>query len=176
MIDFCTMKRILYILCVLLVCISCTKEDRKNQLVTQEESIDNYISGLKGVRIARNGGSNRLVFREGTGLDSLAAGDSVKFRYAGYIFSNGKGALFATNDSTVAAKNSFIPSEGVEMRKLSQGDMVRGLANGLVGARSGEMCEVVFSAKYGYDNDIVYNVPKMSPLIFEIWVEGIVKN
>ena len=54
--------------------------------------------------------------------------------------------------------------------------MVTGLANGLVGAREGEMCEVVFSAKYGYDNDIVYDVPKMSPLIFQVWVEGIVKN
>lgn len=67
------MKRILYIMCVVLVLGACTKEDRKNQLVTQEEAIDKYISGLKGVRIARNGGSNRLVFTEGSGLDSLAA-------------------------------------------------------------------------------------------------------
>lgn len=170
------MKRILYILCVMLVLASCTKEDRKNQLVTQEESIDKYISSLSGVRISRNGGSNRLVYKEGSGVDSLAAGDSVKFRYAGYVFSNGKGALFATNDSTVAAKNSFPLSGGIEMRRLSSGDMVKGLAYGLAGARTGEMCEVVFSAKYGYDNDIVYNVPKMSPLIFEVWVEGIVKN
>ena len=32
------------------------------------------------------------------------------------------------------------------------------------------------SAKYGYDNDVVYNVPKMSPLIFEVWIEDVVKN
>ena len=170
------MKRILYILCMFVLAVACTKEDRKNQLVTQEESIDKYISSLKDVRIARNGGSNRLVFIEGTGADSLAAGDSVKFYYAGYLFSSGKGKLFATNDTTVALANNFLLEEDMKECLLSPKDMVTGLANGLVGARAGEMCEVVFSAKYGYDNDIVYNVPKMSPLIFEVWIEGIVKN
>jgi FKBP-type peptidyl-prolyl cis-trans isomerase len=156
--------------------LSCTKDDRKLALVTQEENIDKYINNLRGVRIARNGGSNRLVFTEGRGTDSLALGDSVKFYYAGYVFSNGKGPLFATNDTLVAKNNGFELSGGIEEKVLSSKDMVRGLANGLVGAKAGEKCEVVFSAKYGYDNDVVYNVPKMSPLIFEIWVEGIVKN
>jgi FKBP-type peptidyl-prolyl cis-trans isomerase len=170
------MKRILYILCLCALLLSCTKEDRKLALVTQEENIDKYINNLRGVRIARNGGSNRLVFAEGRGTDSLALGDSVKFYYAGYVFSNGKGSLFATNDTLVAKNNGFELSGGREEKVLSSKDMVRGLANGLVGAKAGEKCEVVFSAKYGYDNDVVYNVPKMSPLIFEIWVEGIVKN
>ena len=106
----------------------------------------------------------------------MEIGDSVKFYYAGYVFSNGKGSLFATNDTLVAKNNGFELSGGIEEKVLSSRDMVRGLANGLVGAKAGEKCEVVFSAKYGYDNDVVYNVPKMSPLIFEIWVEGIVKN
>ncbi len=170
------MKRILYIMCLCAVLFSCTKEDRKLLLVTQEESIDKYINSLRGVRIARNGGSNRLVYKEGTGRDSLALGDSVKFFYAGYVFSNGKGALFATNDTTVAKNNGFELAGGVEEKILSSKEMLDGLAKGLVGARAGEKCDVVFSAKYGYDNDVVYNVPKMSPLIFEVWVEGIVKN
>lgn len=170
------MKRIIYIFIVLAALSACTKEDRKNQLVQQEEAIDRYISSLKDVRIARNGGSNRLVYTEGTGANSLALGDSVKFYYAGYIFSNGKGTLFATNDSTIAVDNGFSAGIGIQERRLSPDDMIDGLAYGLVGAKPGEMCEVVFSAKYGYDNDMVYNVPKMSPLIFEVWVEGIVKN
>ena len=170
------MKRILYIMCLCAALVSCTKEDRKLLLVTQEESIDKYITSLRGVRIARNGGSNRLVYSEGKGRDSLALGDSVRFFYAGYVFSNGKGALFATNDTTVAKNNGFELSGGVEKKVLSSKEMVSGLANGLVGAKVGEKCDVVFSAKYGYDNDVVYNVPKMSPLIFEVWVEGIVKN
>jgi hypothetical protein len=28
----------------------------------------------------------------------------------------------------------------------------------------------------GFGNTVVYNVPKLTPLIFEVWVEGIVKN
>lgn len=170
------MKRILYILCLCLALFSCTKEDRKLLLVSQEESIDKYINSLRGVRIARNGGSNRLVYTEGKGRDSLALGDSVKFFYAGYVFSNGKGTLFATNDTIVAKNNGFELSGGIEEKVLSSKEMLDGLANGLVGAKVGEKCDVVFSAKYGYDNDVVYNVPKMSPLIFEVWVEGIVKN
>lgn len=170
------MKNTLYIMFALLLLVACAKEDRKNQLVTQEESIDKYISSLKDVRIARNGGSNRLVYKEGNGADSLALGDSVKFYYSGYIFSSGKGKLFATNDTLVAQRNSFPLSGGIEVRELSSKAMIEGLANGLVGAKAGEECNVVFSAKYGYDNDMVYNVPKMSPLIFEVRVDGIVKN
>lgn len=170
------MKKILYIICALMLLLSCAKEDRKLQLVNQEAAIDKYISSLEDVRVARNGGSNRVVFKEGRGADSLALGDSVKFYYAGYVFSNGKGALFATNDTVVARNKGFELSGGMEERLLSDKEMVRGLAYGLVGAREGEKCEVVFSAKYGYDNDMVYNVPKMSPLIFEVWIEGIVKN
>ena len=54
--------------------------------------------------------------------------------------------------------------------------MVSGLVNGLVGAKKGEKCDIVFSAKYGFNNTVVYNVPKLSPLIFEVWIEDIVKN
>ncbi len=170
------MKKTLYIICALMLLFSCAKEDRKLQLVNQEAAIDKYISSLEDVRVARNGGSNRVVFKEGRGADSLALGDSVRFFYAGYVFSNGKGALFATNDTLVAVNKGFELSGGIEERLLSDKEMVRGLAYGLVGAKEGEKCEVVFSAKYGYDNDMVYNVPKMSPLIFEVWVDGIVKN
>lgn len=170
------MKKVLYIIGVLMLVFSCAKEDRKNLLVNQEEAIDRYISSLDDVRIARFGGSNRIVFKEGRGADSLALGDSVKFRYAGYIFSNGKGKLFATNDTTVAQNSGFELSGGLEEKVLSEREMIKGLAYGLVGAKEGEFCEVAFSAKYGYDNDMVYNVPKMSPLIFEVWIEGIVKN
>ena len=117
-----------------------------------------------------------MVYTEGNGRDTLALGDSVRFFYAGYVFSNGKGTLFATNDTIVANKNDFNLDGGVEGKILSSKDMLAGLANGLVGARAGEKCDVVFSAKYGYDNDVVYNVPKMSPLIFEVWIEDVVKN
>ena len=170
------MKKFLTAAFVLLAMISCTKEDRNNTIVNQEERIDKYISSLKDVRIARNGGSNRIVYTEGTGNEVLSLGDSVKFHYAGYTFTSGKGALFATNVPDIAQDNSFPLSGSIKKCILSTEDLVSGLANGLVGAKAGEYCNVVFSAKYGYDNTVVYNVPKMTPLIFEIWIEEIVKN
>ncbi len=170
------MKRILYIICAFLFLCSCAKEDRNLMLINQEEAIDRYISSQKDVRIARNGGSNRLVFTEGKGTDSLEVGDVVNFYYAGYIFSNGKGSMFATNNPQVAQNSNFPLSGGVESKVVGKGEMIDGLDKGLVGVRAGEMCQIVFSAKYGYDNEAVYNVPKMSPLIFEVWVESIGKN
>ena len=170
------MKRILYIICSVLLLASCTKEDRNLMLVSQEEAIDKYISAQKNVRVARNGGSNRLVVTEGKGTDSLEVGNTVNFYYAGYIFSNGKGSLFATNNPEVAQKQQFPLSGGIESAVIGSGSMISGLDKGLVGARAGEVCQIVFSAKYGYDNESVYNVPKMSPLIFDVWVESIGKN
>ena len=170
------MKRILYIICSVLLLASCTKEDRNLMLVNQEEAIDKYISSQKNVRVARNGGSNRLVVTEGKGEDSLEVGNTVNFYYAGYIFSNGKSSLFATNHPEVAQKQQFPLSGGMESAVIGSGSLISGLDKGLLGARAGEMCQIVFSAKYGYDNESVYNVPKMSPLIFDVWVESIGKN
>ena len=170
------MKRVFTILAIMFLALSCTKEDRNNTIVNQEESIDRYISSLDGVRVVRNGGSNRIVYTEGTGVDSLAVGDSVKFYYAGYVFSNGKGSLFATNNPQIAQEKDFPLSGDLEERILNGGNFISGLANGLEGVKAGEKCDIVFSAKYGFGNTVVYNVPKLTPLIFEVWVEGIVKN
>lgn len=169
-------KRVFAVLAIMFFALSCTKEDRNNTIVNQEESIDRYISSLDDVRVVRNGGSNRIVYTEGMGTDSLAIGDSVKFYYAGYVFSNGKGTLFATNNPQIAQEKDFPLSGDIEERILNEGSLISGLANGLIGAKAGEKCDIVFSAKYGFGNTVVYNVPKLTPLIFEVWVEGIVKN
>ena len=164
------------IISILFFLSACTKEDRNNTIVNQEERIDRYITSLGDIKVVRNGGSNRIVYTEGHGADSLAIGDSVSFYYAGYVFSNGKGALFATNNPQIAQEKNFPLSGEIENRILSEGNMISGLANGLAGAKEGEKCDIVFSAEYGFGNTVVYNVPKLTPLIFEVWVEGIVKN
>ena len=170
------MKKFLIAIFALLAMASCTKEERNNTIINQEESIDRYISSLKDVRIARNGGSNRIVYTEGTGTQILEPGDSVKFYYAGYTFASGKGALFATNIPEIAQEKGFPLAGGIHKCVIGEGNLVSGLDNGLIGAKAGEKCHVVFSAKYGYNNTVVYNVPKLTPLIFEVWIEEIIKN
>ena len=171
-----TMRKFILGILAALALLSCAKEDRNNTIVAQEERIDSYITSLEGVRIARNGGSNRIVYTEGVSEQTLETGDSVKFYYAGYIFNGGKGSLFVTNNPTVAQEKDFPLQDGIHKCKLNNSSLIPGLANGLVGARAGERCDIVFSAKYGFNNSVVYNVPKLSPLIFEVWVEEIVKN
>ena len=53
------MRKFITALFALIIMVACTKEDRNNLIVNQEESIDRYITPLSNVRVARNGGSNR---------------------------------------------------------------------------------------------------------------------
>ncbi|MDD2242406.1 MAG: hypothetical protein PHI08_04915, partial [Bacteroidales bacterium] len=106
------MKKIIFtILAVAVVVVSCEKQDNENTYVSQEQSIDKYITGLVSTynyKVVRLNGSNRVVISSGASADSLEAGDSLYFHYSGYLFSGGKGSLFATNDTTVAKANSFV--------------------------------------------------------------------
>lgn len=161
---------------ILFISVSCAKEDRNNTIIDQEKSIDTYISGLSDVTVIRKGGSNRLIVLAGAGDDSLAFGDSVYFYYSAYTFSSGKGTLFATNDTIVAKANGFSASGEPYAAKLGVTDMVSGLKNGMLGMKKNENSNIVFSAKYGFNNSVVYNVPKLTPLFYDITVTKIIKN
>ena len=166
-----------YILAILasLCIISCTKQDRENTIINQESAIDSYISSLSDVSVVRSNGSNRVVLTPGADGTEAAAGDSLYIRYAGYIFSRGKGALFATNDPEVAKTASFPQQESPLKIKLGETALVSGLASGLNGVKEGEHCYIIFSAKYGFNNIVVYNISKLSPLFFELWVDKVIK-
>lgn len=161
-----------------LVLAACAKQDRESTYTSQEQSIDTYLSGYEddGYSVVRNGGANRLVIKNGSGTDELAAGDSLYFHYSGYIFSNGPGTLFVTNDTAVANANSFVTEGETKGIRYGSDDMIDGLKKGLNGVKSGENCYIVFSAKYGYANEVMFNVPRLSPLFFDINVDKIVKN
>jgi FKBP-type peptidyl-prolyl cis-trans isomerase. len=171
-------KLILLSLLLFTISISCVKQDRENTIIDQEKAIDTYISSLSDARVVRNNGSNRVVMEEGAGADTLAIGDSVYFYYSLYLFSSGsgKGTLYATNDTTVASSNNFIVSGEPQRLKIGSDAMVDGLENGLLGSKQGEKCYIIFSAKYGYYNTVVYGIPKLSPLFFDISISKIVKN
>lgn len=167
--------KLLYIVAALFCLLSCTKQDRENTIISQEAAIDSYISSLDPIEVVRNNGSNRVVVSAGKSGTEAAKDDSLYIRYAGYIFSRGKGALFVTNDADVASRNSFPQQESPYKMKLGSTDMVSGLANGLEGVKEGEHCYIIFSAKYGFNNTVVYNIPKLSPLFFEVWVDKVIR-
>jgi hypothetical protein len=170
-------KKTLYIFVALqLLLVSCSKEDRNAQVVSQEEAIDSYISSLTGKTVVRNGGSNRVIITSGTATNVAQNGDSLYFYCSGYSFSSGAGSLFFTNDTAVARINNFKTSGLHIGTKIGDGTMMPGLRNGLQGVAEKEHCYIIFSSKYGYGNSQVYNVPKMTPLFFDIHIEKIIRN
>lgn len=170
-------ERTFYLVALLLalaVSTGCQKQERDVTVAEQEKAIESYMTtfGDTGKRVENIGGIMKGVIDEGTG-EIAESEDTVIFSYAGYIFSSGPGTLFVTNNSTVATESGFPQMEYPAKECLGSGKMIEGLSKGLFGVREGEHCYLVFSAKYGYYNTVVYNVPKLSPLIFEIWVEQV---
>ena len=59
---------------------------------------------------------------------------------------------------------------------MGKGKLLKGLDSGLIGVQAGETCVILFSAKYGYYDETVGVVPAMSPLLFTVTVNDIVKS
>lgn len=170
-------KYILIALCGLFAVAGCMKEDRENTIIGQEAAIDSYISRFTDNKVERNGGSNRVVVEEAPESAAVAeAGDSLYVIYSGYVFSNGPGTLFVTNNPETAQARSFPLQETPMKMLLGGGNIVQGLEQGLYGVGEGEHSYIVFSAKYGFNNNVVGTIPKLAPMFYEIWVERVIKN
>ncbi len=174
------MKRKTYIglaIAFIIAAAACSKQDRENTIINQEESIDSYISSLKDVEVVHNNGSNRVILSRSSSAVVAENGDSLYMRFAGYLFSNGPGAMFITNDTSIVENKDFVEMlEKPYGIKLGSTAMVDGLARGLQGVAEGEHCYIIFSAKYGFNNTEVAAIPKLSPLFYDIWIDKIIKN
>lgn len=179
---------------------SCVKEKLETTYKKQETQIDTYLSRnnttrrdstilnedgttrdttwTDTLRIAYNAGSARLVKTKGHG-PALSSEGAVSFYYAGYIFkgsSVNSSNLFATNHQETAESSNFkITDPDYSLYEVNMGDseMLEGLRNGLIGVQSGEMCEILFTAKYGYGNKTFGIIRANSALLYKIWVIGV---
>lgn len=166
--------------------VSCVKEKLEVTYNNQESKIDQYINTNKyftdgevkdSLRVVHNGGSNRLVRAEGAG-DELDAQGTVAFYYAGYIFSGNKNSsnLFTTNHKETAESAGWTLTDedfAIYRINMSETELVDGLRKGLLGVRSGEHCEIIFSGKYGFGRKELGIIPANSALLYEIWVEAV---
>ena len=162
--------------------ISCANEDKKLTIADQEAAIDSYITqNYANNTVVRRNGSNRVIL-DSTSVnipDSLMYGDSLYFYYAGYIFTNSPSRLFSTNNYDVAEESGFVISNrDYSVRKIlyNKGCMVNGLENGMYGVKDGGHYLILFSAQYGFYDSYVYNIPKLSALAYEIWVDRVIKK
>ena len=161
---------------------SCANEDKKLTIADQEAAIDSYISqNYANNTVVRRNGSNRVIL-DTTSVniqDSLVYGDSLYFYYAGYVFTRSPSTLFSTNNRTVAEENGFTLSDpDYSVRKIlfTEGCLVDGLENGMYGVKDSGHCIILFSAQYGFYDSYVYNIPKLSALAYEIWVDRVIKK
>jgi len=159
---------------------SCASEDEQTTLTAEIKAIDSYVKTFvdAGNNVTINGGSSRIVKKEGSG-DVVEKGDSVYFNYAGYIFSSGLGTIFDTNiDSLSSVLGIDVYNRGFDSGNIvaGKGELVKGLDLGIIGAKKGEYSYIVFPSDLGYGNSANGVIPKMSPLIYEIWILDIVKN
>ena len=142
-----------------------TKNDTTKVKVEWEDTLD----------VVYNNGAARLIKTEGTGPE-LTENGAVSFYYAGYIFSSSPSTLFATNHRETAEGAKFeLTDADYELIEadMTKARMIDGLRNGLIGVRSGEECEIVFSGKHGFGDEIFGTIPVNSALLYKIWVVGI---
>lgn len=169
---------------------SCVKEKLEVTYNNQETKIDQYInnnmhktttengvSKTDTLRVVHNGGSNRLVLEEGIG-EMLSSKGTAAIYYAGYTFSGNKSAsnLFVTNhEETAKSAGWSLTDESYSIHRINMADdeLIDGLRKGLIGVRSGEHCQILFSGKYAFGKRAIGIIPANSAILYEIWVEAI---
>jgi len=168
-----------FVFTVAFLVLSCAKDDREINLLQQETSIESYVKTFSEQRVEVYNKVWRVVLEEGAESAEAQKGDSVFFDYAAYIFSSGKGSLFSTNKRSIAESAKM--TQDVSLFKkwkvlLGNGELITGLEEGLTGVKRGERCYVVFSSRKGFGPVQIGLVPKLSPLIYEVWITDVKKN
>ncbi|PKO96502.1 MAG: hypothetical protein CVU12_05010 [Bacteroidetes bacterium HGW-Bacteroidetes-7] len=168
-----------FVFSVISLMLSCTKDDRENNMLQQETSIESYVKTFSEQRVQVYDKVWRVVMVEGTESVEAQKGDSVFFDYAAYIFNSGKGFLFSTNKRSIAEDAKMTQDVSLFNKwkvRLGNGELISGLDEGLEGVKRGERCYVVFSSRKGFGSVQIGLVPKMSPLIYEVWITDVKKN
>ena len=165
--------RIIMLAALCLIAGSCMKDKLETTYSKQETQIDTYIAKNKvdTLNVEYNKGAARLIKKEGTG-ERLTEKGAVSFHYAGYVFTTQPTTLFATNDEQTAKGANFNLTDaeyGLFEADMTDVRLVEGLRNGLLGVRTGEECEIIFSGKYGFGNEIFGTIPVNSALLYKIW-------
>ena len=163
---------------LILTLTSCMGSKLEQTYNNQESRIDSYISGKgEGYRSVRNGGANRLILKEGEG-EALEKSGSVSFYYVGYTFSGSFSSsnLFVTNHRETAGQAGWDLTDAdysIYEISLTDARLTTGLRDGLIGVKSGEECEILFSGKYGFGNKAFGIIPANSAQLWKIWVVGV---
>ena len=167
---------------------ACNKDSGQTAYDKQETNIAKFVEAqLKAdttATVTYKDGTVRVVLhdtlqREGLLADTLHAGGTVSFYYAGYTLTGGSVSssnLFATNHKNTADAAGWRLSDttAFNIQTLTLDDhLLEGLQRGLEGVRNQDECYILFSGKYAYGTHIQGTIPARSALVYHIWVNSI---
>ena len=166
----------------------CNKQSVQLAYDKQETNIAAFVENQRKAdttaTVTYKNGAVRIVLhdtlqREGLLADTLQAGGTVSFHYAGYTLSSANisnANLFATNhkETADAAGWSLSDTTAFNIQTLTlDGKLLEGLQNGLEGVRNQDECYILFSGKYAYGSHVQGTIPARSALVYHIWVNSI---
>lgn len=182
--NFLKKNRHLAVLAVALAMFSCSKEGVDKEYAVQETNIEKIVETMLAGEdnqsvLVSNKCSQRVIMKAGEG-EGLGRNGTVTFRYAGYTITStsiSSSNLFATNhEETAASAGWSLEGEGLfepVTLKLPEAGLVKGLADGMEGVKSGEECMILFSGRYGFGKHDLGTIPANSALAYHLWVENV---
>ena len=166
----------------------CNKQSEQLTYDKQQNTIASFVEAEcksdATATVTYKDGTVRIVLhdtlrREGLLADTLRAGGTVSFYYAGYILSGStvnKNNLFATNHKATAdaAGWAITDTTAFNIETLTLDDhLLEGLQRGLEGVRNQDECYILFSGKQAYGSRVQGTIPARSALVYRIWVSSI---
>ena len=180
-------KRLILSVLALGILAACTKQSVQNIYDKQETTISNFVAAqLKAdpeATVTYNSGTVRItlhdtMYKDVENADSLRAGGTVSFYYAGYVLSGttlNSSNMFATNrkESAETAGWSLSDESQFHIETVSlNDDLIEGLKKGLEGVQNQDECIILFSGKYGFGAKKKGTIPARSALAYHVWVNS----
>ncbi len=170
---------------LLLLSMSCSKEQEGTSIATQQTNISTYLDALrkKGTTgITSLDDVYRVVLTAGSASKTVGVGDSVIFYYKAGTFSqsasDGFGKMFDTNIDSVAKNRKLDTTKVFTPYRAVAGDnrFIYGLEKGLLQMSEGEQSQLIFTSDHGYGDHAMSTIPKNTALIFEVTMVEVKKN
>lgn len=176
-------RRVLGIMIVALLAMamlpSCQGDDENVE--KQERLIGLYLEKYELPYTVEQGVYKSLVHRVANADELPAAqlGDSLVFRFAGYVFNGAPTYLFYTNNRYLIEGDTILNTEYWSFEpkrvKLGDGSIIKGLEIPLLNSKAGDSLLVFLTSELGFGNESMGVVPENSAMMYVLNVDEVIK-
>ncbi len=160
---------------------ACVVDD--DSVERQQTNIERYLSS-KGLEYVEEAGvyihlAYRIPEHEADSWPAAQKGDSLVFRFAGYVFETAPSYLFYTNnrylvEGDTILNNTYWSFEPQKV-KLGDGSIIKGLETSLLNSKEGDSLLVFLTSELGYGDKSMGVVPENSALMYVLNVDRVIK-